>query len=296
MLKGYRPDESGQNLNVVTNYLDASRLEAYADSTLDPEAKLLRTYIGEAEFYFGLLKSNLTSTQGKVFEVGSGVGLLAMLASSLGVHVLAFEPESAGFGNMQQMNFLLRRAWCGPSVDVDWIYDRVGENDPRIGSPASFAYAINVIEHVPLEKEFFRSVMSNLRPGGSFRFICPNYSLPYEPHFEIPTLWNKRVTELVLGRKIRSSSIPNALEMWDELSWPTVGRLTRLFREMNLEFEFGSEASERFLRRPFEDQSFIERKGKLLGSGMRLVGSVLQPSVRRLPAQCWPMIDCTVYN
>ena len=43
------------------------------------------------------------------------------------------------------------------------------------------------MEHVDDVPLVLRRVMSALRPGAAYRFVCPNYRFPFEPHFDIPT-------------------------------------------------------------------------------------------------------------
>lgn len=274
--------------------LDRTLLSQLSVDYSSADRQLLSTYIGEAEFYFSLLRSDFDSAKGSLLEVGSGVGLLALYAASLGRKVWAFEPETSGFGKMASMNSLLRRAWQGNVGDVQWVNDRLTESDPHLSSKATYAFAIHVIEHAPIDGELFGSVLSNLEVGGKFRFICPNYVVPYEPHFDMPTLWSKRLTKRVMRRRINSSPVTDAWQMWEELSWPTVTKLKRLFKKLGFHATFSSQATHAFLTRPFQDKSFIDRKGPLAGNFLRFGSLALEPVISRTPVALLPLIDCTL--
>eukprot|EP00494_Astrolonche_serrata_P011852 UN11950 len=57
------------------------------------------------------------------------------------------------------------------------------------------------MEHVDDVDQVIRNVADSLRHGGTYRFTCPNYFFPYEPHFNIPTLLSKNLTEKLLPKK-----------------------------------------------------------------------------------------------
>lgn len=278
--------------------LDTGALYNSAALLNSEERMRLRTYVGEADFFSELLAPDIASLQpdDSVVEVGSGIGLLAMDLSVAGHLVIAFEPESAGFGQMRMMRDLVLQHWQGPAPDVTWVDDYLTKADERATRHApSYAYAINVIEHVPDMARFISDVLSILTPGGRFRFICPNYALPYEPHFEIPTLFSKRATYGVLRKRILSAPMADPQGLWDELSWPTVGSLQAILRAMGVRHAFSSQATRAYLSRPLQDKSFTERKGRAVGAVFQLAARTMPPVIKHLPVGVLPIIDCTIW-
>ena len=80
-----------------------------------------RTYIGEADFYFSILKPDFQAIKkgSTVVEIGSGTGLLSMYIASLGYKVYSFEPQSSGFMDMLKMKELVNECWEGNVPNVD---------------------------------------------------------------------------------------------------------------------------------------------------------------------------------
>ena len=278
--------------------LNIQSLESDASALSPTVQRRLWTYIGEANFFSQLLQADLNSLKDgdAAIEVGSGIGLLALQLGRLGHPIAAFEPESSGFGEMYAMRNLVRDNWVNDSCDIRWLDDRLMEYDSRIVDlTPKYAYAVNVLEHVVDIEEFLTTVLSNLRPGGQFRFICPNYAYPYEPHFEMPTLFSKRATYSVMNRRIAASEISDPYGLWNELSWPTTRSLRKLLVSMNLRHCFHASATQAYLQRPLQDPTFMARKGRTARSIFRVAALTLPRVANNLPRGGLPIIDCTIY-
>ena len=65
----------------------------------------IKTYISEAQFFAKVVAPDLSqlSPGSQIIEIGSGIGLLALFLSSKGFAVTAFEPQSSGFNQMNEM-------------------------------------------------------------------------------------------------------------------------------------------------------------------------------------------------
>ena len=277
--------------------LDRIALSAAAATLTDEERLRLQTFVGEADFFSDLLQADLAKLPAgeAIVEVGSGMGLLALELATSGHAVVAFEPESAGFGQMRMMRDLVLEHWDGPKPPVTWVDDYLAIHDARATqSKPSYAYAVNVIEHVPDIPAFLEAVLSVLQPGGHFRFICPNYAIPYEPHFEIPTLFTKKATYRVLHKQILGAAMPEPQGMWDELSWPTVGSLRAILDRMDVQYAFSSQATRGYLTRPLQDESFSARKGRAVGAIFRTAARTMPRVIGHLPVWLLPIIDCTI--
>ena len=128
----------------------------------------------------------------------------------------------------------------------------------------------------------------------TFRIICPNYLIPYEPHFDIPIFLNKDSTLLLLKQKIVTSNLPNPLEFWNDLSWPTPSKLKKAATDSKMSVVFSRQTTKSYLERPFTDDSFKERKNKITFAVIKLISKVLIPVLSFVPLKLMPMIDCKV--
>lgn len=248
----------------------------------------LRMYFGEAIFFERILSSHIADLPpgSTIVDIGSGIGLLSHLLSSRGVHVVMFEPEGEGFGRMRRLFELVSSAWAGPKTSLETRWEAFSPSSLH-HRPVDLIFALNVIEHVPEPARMVAQATDLLKPSGTGRFVCPNYLFPYEPHYGIPTLWSKRATRLVFGKAIDSK----ALGLWDDLSWPTAGKLSRSLTAIGIKHELGREVFDAYLRR-LKDPYFLERKG-----GLFQAVANAEPVVRRatdlIPTKALPIVDLT---
>ena len=254
----------------------------------------LKTYISEARFFAKVVAPDLSglSPGSQIIEIGSGIGLLALFLSSKGFAVTAFEPQSSGFNQMNEMRREIVANWKPVTPSVEFREALLDEST-KLNKLADYIFAINVIEHVP---NFVGLIANGIRAktdDAIFRLVCPNYTIPYEPHFNIPIVFSKKITKLIFRQKISSSSIPNSEEFWNDLSWPTQRGLKKSLKSIRWEVTFSRDATNEYLKRALSDSAFIDRKGKVVGRLFKLT-SLLAKIVRFVPPAFLPIIDCRI--
>lgn len=254
----------------------------------------LKTYISEAQFFAKVVAPDLSrlSPGSQIIEIGSGIGLLALFLSSKSFVVTAFEPQSSGFNQMNEMRREIVTNWKPVSPPVEFREALLDEST-KLNKLADYIFAINVIEHVP---NFVGLIGNGIRAktdDGIFRLVCPNYTIPYEPHFNIPIIFSKKITKFIFRQKISSSSIPNSEEFWNDLSWPTQRGLKKSLKSVGWEVTFSRDATNEYLKRALSDSAFIDRKGKVVGRLFKLI-SLLAKIVRFVPPAFLPIIDCRI--
>lgn len=230
-------------------------------------------------------------TNSRILEIGAGIGLFSLLLSSSGASVVSYEPETAGFNQMDDLSDVVARAWVGPAPKIERLRSKFPSE--RVEAvPFDMAIALNVIEHVPDPGVIVAEATRLLGAGKSGYFVCPNYAFPYEPHFGFPTLINKRVTELVFHKKIASSAIRDAEQFWAELSWPTVASIRKTLRCEAISHRFSDAVLEAYIRR-LDDPVFVEREGLVFSYMARFVRRPAELFVQALPARISPIIFLT---
>ena len=256
----------------------------------------LRTYISEAKFFKNIVAPDVANliSGSYVIEVGSGIGLLSLHLASLGFEVTAFEPQSSGFNQMNAMRSLISENWKPSAPQVEFREASLNQTT-QLEKLADYIFAINVIEHVHNFEELITHAVKAKTPEATMRIVCPNYSIPYEPHFNIPIIFTKRITKFIFGHKIHNSKIPNSDEFWGDLSWPTQKKLKKILNSKGWYVEFSRDATHEYLNRAFSDSDFIVRKGRIIGSLFKVV-SVLAKIVRFVPHAYLPVIDCRISN
>ena len=256
----------------------------------------LRTYISEAKFFKNIVTPDVANliSGSYVIEVGSGIGLLSLHLASLGFEVTAFEPQSSGFNQMNAMRSLISENWKPSAPQVEFREASLNQTT-QLEKLADYIFAINVIEHVHNFEELITHAVKAKTPEATMRIVCPNYSIPYEPHFNIPIIFTKRITKFIFGHKIHNSKIPDSDEFWGDLSWPTQKKLKKILKSKGWNVEFSRDATHEYLNRALSDSDFIVRKGRIIGSLFKLT-SVLVKIVRFIPLAYLPVIDCRISN
>jgi 2-polyprenyl-3-methyl-5-hydroxy-6-metoxy-1,4-benzoquinol methylase len=228
----------------------------------------------------------------RVLEVGAGSLLLSCQLVREGFQVTALEPIGTGFSHFERMRqMVLQRSiatGCPPRV-LNMAAEDLAEHNSY-----DYAFSVNVMEHVDNIEHVVANVSSSLVPGASYRFTCPNYLFPYEPHFNIPTLFSKRLTEKVLGPKIFGSIMPDPSGTWRSLNWITVLQVRKIAKRLpGLRVIFNRQFLVSTLERIAFDRNFASRRSagvcKFLSLLVRLR---LHKLLRFMPAILQPIMDC----
>lgn len=256
---------------------------------------LLDIYAAEAVFgrHYISADTALLKPGARIIEVGAGAFLLSCQLAREGFEVTALEPTGLGFSHFEQLRELVRdRAeslGCLPHVVDLPAEDFAGKNT------YNFAFSVNVMEHVNDVPRVMANIADCLVTGASYRFTCPNYLFPYEPHFNIPTLFSKKLTQKVLFRKIFGcQTMPDPSGTWESLNWINVlqvGRAARRLKDVKAVFNRSLLVST--LERVAVDQSFASRRSPAMRSVLLwFVRLRLHQLFRLVPAVFQPIMDC----
>ena len=275
-------------------YCDDVALDQWLENQQDAVREKFATYVDEAFFFFDMLVNRPSVKRATtLLEVGGGIGLLSLLLAATGKRVVCVEPESAGFGGHGEIRQAFLQAWKGQYPDVTYL-DGLLEDFPELGKDFECAIAIMVVEHVPDYPNLIRNVADHLNSGGEAHFIFTNYAFPYEPHFNIPTVFSKKLTEFFVASHLRGSwkGIENAQDFWDDLSWPTYRQVKRFLKNSILNYAFNRDAFISYTTR-LGSRDFISRKGPLFQLMIPLAG-LMRIAARSLPLAALPIIDVSV--
>src|SRR3546814_803482 len=211
----------GKSLDTIEQFARDVLPERQGDA-----GRLTDILVGEARFGLLRVAPYLPDLKGRpILEIGAGCCLLAAFLAAKGYDVTALEPLSMGFGHFGRIR----------SDVLDWCR-RNGVALPLIDAPVqdleqegrfAFAYSINVFEHIPDLKPAFARAYAALEPGGRLLLACPNYAVPYEPHFGVPIVISPGVTKRLLWRWMaRRCDDPDGT--WASLNWITHRDVRRL--------------------------------------------------------------------
>jgi len=263
-------------------------------SDLEP---LFNICAGEARFGASVIEADLRnlSSDRKILEIGGGVLLLSCHLQQEGYVVTVVEPVGCGFSHFNRLRKIVldyaRERGFAPTLVT------VPAENLNFTSEFDFAFSINAMEHVGDVAMVLRRVISAVMPGGHYHFLCPNYLFPYEPHFNIPTLFSKMLTMHVLGKYIRSSKkIVDPMGMWTSLNWISVSQVRRICRkELVVKPLFNQAILYRFVQRTLYDNEFQRRRGAMILSVLRMLDALrVTRLLLRMPVVCQPAMDCVI--
>jgi 2-polyprenyl-3-methyl-5-hydroxy-6-metoxy-1,4-benzoquinol methylase len=280
--------------------LDADRLlDDIRQTILRTAPELLETfetYRGEAEFGRALIEGDLARLQpgAAILEVGAGSLMLSTILRQDGFEITALEPTGMGFSHVRRLQeIVLDHAQCH-GIAPQLLPGRAEEL--TLTGQFEFAFSINVMEHVGDVAQVLQNVHRALRPGGTHRFVCPNYAFPYEPHFNIPTLFTRALTERFLWQWIAGSkTVPDPVGTWSSLNWISVRQVRHLCRGSSMAPSFSPDIFESFLDRAQSDREFQARRGVMLVGLVDLLRrSRLLRLTRLVPPAALPVMDCRI--
>lgn len=208
--------------------------------------RFLPTLEGEAKLGLKLIEPHLRPGM-RVLEVGAGMGLLSSYLQTLNVDITALEPGLGGFGVSTALptavNFTNLRRLDIPAQDLE-------------SQPYDLIYSINVLELIPDLRGALQGMKRVMAGDGKMIHTCPNYLVPFEPHFDIPLIpLVPRLTAMFVPRLKVS-------ELWKSRNFVTVPQVSSMARSLGQETEFKQGVLHEAFRRLETDAAFRERQSR----------------------------------
>lgn len=259
--------------------------------------ELFDAFADEARYGRRLLAGSLDRLPrgGRILEVGGGLMLLSAALQREGFEVTAVEPVGSGFSAFHELQAIVLSHAVASGHAPQVLRQRV--EDIELESQFDFAFSINVMEHVDDVDLTIRRVLEALRETSVYRFTCPNYLFPYEPHFNILALPSKALTGKLMRRWIdHSSRVYDPEGMWASLNWITVPKVRRAVRAIPYaRLLFHGEILSDAFERVVHDDRFAARRSLWIRSLVTLaVAFGMHRLLAKLPASVMPVMDCSV--
>ncbi len=229
----------------------AERIAAATGGHVPDIAAKLDIYINEARISFRLVEPRLNRRQ-RLLEAGAGLCLLSLFLKREGYNITALEPALGGFGLFDvARQAILRHYRDIPLVVLDCPAQQLNR---RMHGEFDLIFSNNVIEHIPDWQAALAAMNSVLAQGGRMIHACPNYTVPYEPHYGVPVF--RRFPKLSRRLFLPSGSNP---EIWDSLNFIRSCDIRRFCAERQLRCRFEKALLYKALRRISEDPLFRSR-------------------------------------
>jgi 2-polyprenyl-3-methyl-5-hydroxy-6-metoxy-1,4-benzoquinol methylase len=248
-----------QKLAQYTGQLKSADFISYIKSRItykwEDISKQYFDYIEESAFGMELLSK--FSLQGRLLEIGSGPGMLTAWLHMNGVNITGIEPSEMGF----EFNIQMQKAiWTYFKLPENTVRDLVAEKlDPAIHGTFDLIYSVNVMEHLQPEniQLAFTKMREVLAADGMMQHHCPNYIIPFEPHYGLPLV--PMFPQLV--GKIKGVSKEN---LWRSLNFITVPQVKKIAKRLKMEISFQQKAMKDSFVRLEADKEFAKRHPALV--------------------------------
>jgi SAM-dependent methyltransferase len=258
--------------------------------------EIFNLYASEAKFGRNYIAGELDklAPNAEVLEVGAGSLILSTQLVREGFKLTALEPTGSGFGHFNQLREIVineaKLSGCMPNLI------EISAENLNISNHFDFAFSVNVMEHVNDIELTLIKVIQSIKVGGEYKFTCPNYIFPYEPHFNIPTVISKPFTEKIFSKRIYShKKILDPKGLWDSINWITVTRLRSFAKKSRaLSLKLRTDLFNEMIIRTVSDEEFSKRRSPFI---KLIINLIIKLKVNRMahyiPATFQPVIDCS---
>ncbi len=201
-----------------------------------------------------LKKRNISS----VLEIGSGTGILLneLKENFPDIQFSGIDPNVSGFHNLKTIISKLNED--GYNIKVESTGVEKYSSDKKF----DLIFSINVFEHVDDQIQYLLKTHELLNKNGLNVILCPNYDFPYEPHFVIPIIINKKITKFIFNSKIENfEKKENEHGLWDGLSFLGRKKIEKILKNHNYTYFLDDTIKARMLNRLNSDRAFKKRQG-----------------------------------
>lgn len=239
-------------------------------------------YIEEAEFGVKLL-SRFNVEGKRILEIGSGAGILTSWMLLNGADITGIEPSALGF---DFHNDIFSAIWDYFKLPADRIHDVIAEElDVNKLGKFDVIFSINVMEHIPPQNLalVFEKMSSVMADKGVMYHHCPNYIVPFEPHYGIPLVpFFPQITGKLKG--------VNKEGLWQSVNFITLPQVNRIARKLNLTVDFQKEVMAETFTRLDYDKEFAYRHPTLVKAyGIMKKTGIMSVLKAVPPVLCTPM-------
>ena len=228
---------------------------------------LLSRIQAEANFALSEISDDINALPAgaRVLEIGCGTGFLLARLSELrpDLEFVGLEPIGGGFSSFERTLDRITLAFPNLTIHRTPVEDFTLAPDV---SKFHFVFSVNVFEHLQDWRTAVTRVAALLAPKGQMLVLCPNYLIPYEPHFGIPILITSGLTKKVFAHRISEvEERTNSSGLWDSINFISVPAFRRHCRAMSLDVMFDCGMLAKMVERLGTDPEFAARQSGIAG-------------------------------
>ncbi len=154
-----------------------ARQHGYAKTEIQA---LFDTFANESLVTLNLILADLDAKH-RLLEVGAGLCLTSLFLKQQGFSITALEPALGGFGIFDHVKNAILEHFSHLKLTV--MTEPAEQLNPSQHGQFDLIFSNYVIEHIPEWRLALKKMALVLTPEGKMLHSCPNYSIPYEPHY-----------------------------------------------------------------------------------------------------------------
>jgi SAM-dependent methyltransferase len=221
-----------------------------------PKEPMYERFVNEARFGLSRVRCILSSFDPKtveVLEVGAGSCILSAYLASKRLRVTAVEPLGPEFDFFTDLQGRVLEFCRRKAIDLKLVRT-TGE---QLDLPGRFdvAFTINALEHMRDPLLTIDNMHNSLKPGGVALVHCPNYTIPFDSHFNIFLITRSKP----INKWLYYSKIDRYPRVWDELNFVRYVDVRRHLVKRRANFTFERSVMQDLVTRLLNDLIFAER-------------------------------------
>lgn len=243
-----------------------------------------------------LLHENLLhiGQNARVLEVGGGILALAVQLASEGYRITTVEPVGDGFTGitwiMDKFSLIAKRE----NLTINLLQSQI--ENCAFEEKFTFIFSINVMEHLSNPYSVLIQLSQLLTNNGFYRFICPNYDFPYEPHFRKWLSRRHHGSFILEPSRVNSNflSESESIGLYKSLNYITLRKIQKHARQHQLQTIPNKNALHALLIRSMEDQQ-LRNRHPALGRLISLLFTKKTLTITKFfPSFIQPTMDVTI--
>jgi len=245
-----------------------------------------------------MLEKNLADLDlnSTILEVGGGTMALSIQLLSEGYKITSVEPLGKGFSEISFLMNVYLEVARAENICLTIIPKPI--ESLTFNQAFDFVFSINVMEHLTDPYGVLIQINEMLRQNGEFRFVCPNYDFPYEPHFG-KFLFIRKKRAFFLPKRIAKSSRLTGIEaddLYSSINFITFKKLSRILNKNKAQFRANRHALYDIYIRSLKDSQLQVRHQELYKIVRLTEALKISFALRFVPPQIQPVIDITVFK
>ena len=237
---------------------------------------LLKTYANESYVSLELVVQRLDLSK-RMLEVGAGLCLLSLFLKQEGYEITALEPALGGYGIFEETKTAILEHCSELRLEVLTLPAQQLNSDTH--GMFDLVFSNNVVEHIPDWQAALNAMMRVVTASGMSLHACPNYTIPYEPHYGVAVFRHFRTLSqrLFLPKDAE-------LDIWRSLNFITCFNIKRFCQQQELTCSFKPELLYQAFARIERDPLFQARHQGVIAHIARLMMlSPFKQIIRSIP-------------